>query len=62
VALRRAAGEAGYDAGFIEHYLAPLIYPAGLTPGIQLWIGGGLLLLNVVLYGALWWRLQNRAT
>jgi hypothetical protein len=25
------AGEAGYDGGFIEHYLVPIIYPEGLT-------------------------------
>ncbi|EFW83443.1 hypothetical protein ALP26_03813 [Pseudomonas savastanoi pv. glycinea] len=37
--LRRTAGEQGYDGGFVEHYLIPLIYPAGLTPGIQLWLG-----------------------
>ncbi len=34
-ALRRRAGETGYEGGFIEHYLIPLLYPAGLTPGIS---------------------------
>lgn len=48
--LRRAAGEAGYDGGFIEHYLIPLIYPAGLTPQVQLWLGGGVLLINLAVY------------
>ncbi|NCF09935.1 MAG: DUF2784 family protein [Gammaproteobacteria bacterium] len=62
VALRRAAGEDGFGVGFIEHYLAPLIYPAGLTPGIQFWIGGGVLVLNLLLYGGLWWRLRKRTT
>src|SRR3990167_10903844 len=35
--LRHAVGQAGYSTGFIEHYLLPIIYPAGLTPVIQLW-------------------------
>ncbi len=29
---RVQAGESGYPHSFIEQYLAPLIYPAGLTP------------------------------
>lgn len=49
-ALRRAAGEAGYRGGFIEHYLLSLIYPAGLTPTIQLWLGLGVLALNLPIY------------
>ncbi|MNF66488.1 hypothetical protein D3C85_911830 [compost metagenome] len=55
--LRLAAGEQGYSGGFIEHYLVPLIYPAGLTPGIQLWLGTLVLLLNLVPYGLLLNRL-----
>ena len=27
--LRRLAGEGGYNGGFIEYYLVPLIYPVG---------------------------------
>ncbi|MDV7211869.1 DUF2784 domain-containing protein [Azotobacter beijerinckii] len=49
-ALRRAAGESGYDGSFIEHYLLPLIYPAGLTPGIQVWLGTLVLLVNALVY------------
>lgn len=58
--LRLAAGEQGYSGGFIEHYLEPLIYPAGLTPGIQLWLGTLVLLLNLVPYGLLLNRLLRR--
>jgi hypothetical protein len=50
-ALRRAAGEAGYAGGFIDHYLVPLIYPPGLTPEHQDWIAAGLVALNALLYG-----------
>ncbi|HEX2543648.1 MAG TPA: DUF2784 domain-containing protein [Ramlibacter sp.] len=54
--LRVAAGQAGYEGGFIEHYLWPLIYPAGLTPQVQWWLGGGLLAFNAVVYALLLWR------
>ncbi|MCB0926194.1 MAG: DUF2784 domain-containing protein [Mycobacterium sp.] len=48
--LRRAAGEAGYSGGFIEHYLGAIIYPAGLTRNAQ-WLAAGVLgLINVVAY------------
>jgi hypothetical protein len=49
--LRRLAGEAGYPEGFIDHYLMPVIYPAGLTPAIQTWIAIVLAASNALLYG-----------
>src|SRR5471032_3405270 len=36
---RQSAGQDGYGDSFIEHYVWPLIYPAGLTPAIQLGLG-----------------------
>ena len=48
--FRQAAGQGGYGEGFIEHYLIPLIYPAGLTPTIQLGFGALVLLLNLTVY------------
>lgn len=56
--LRLAAGEAGYDGGFVEHYLIPLIYPAGLTPQIQLWLGAVVLAINLPVYLWLLWCLR----
>jgi len=57
--LRRAAGLAGWQGGFIEHYLTAAIYPDGLTRAAQWWMAAGLLLGNVAVYG-LW--LQRRRT
>lgn len=54
--LRNAAGDAGYPGGFIEHYLWPLIYPAGLTPTVQLVLGSVALLLNLGVYACVAWR------
>ncbi len=50
-ALRRAAGQAGYAGGFIDHYLSPLIYPPGLTREHQLALGLFVTIVNVVIYG-----------
>lgn len=48
--LRLAAGEAGYTGGFIEHYLAPLIYPPGLTRPAQFAMAAVVLAVNVGVY------------
>jgi hypothetical protein len=52
-ALRERAGAQGYRGDFIEHYLVPLIYPSGLTPQIQVWLGVTVVLINLGGYGAL---------
>jgi hypothetical protein len=49
--LRIAAGDAGYSGDFIAHYLLPLIYPAGLTPNIQLVLAAIVLAVNAIIYG-----------
>ncbi|VVM44185.1 hypothetical protein PS662_00458 [Pseudomonas fluorescens] len=48
--MRHAAGQTGYGGGFIEHYVWPVIYPAGLTPAIQWILGSVVLAINVVVY------------
>jgi hypothetical protein len=55
-ALRRRGAQQGYADSFVEHYLLPLIYPAGLTAELQLLFGLGVLLVNAGLYGWLLWR------
>lgn len=49
-ALRARAGEPGYGRGFIAHYLAAAIYPAGLTRAAEIALGTLALLCNAVLY------------
>jgi hypothetical protein len=55
------AGEAGYAGGFVEHYLLPLIYPAGLTREIQFALAGFVLLVNIAIYLAVArrWRVED---
>lgn len=48
--LRAAAGLAGYRGGFVEHYLLPVLYPAGLTRGVQVGLGVVVLLVNATIY------------
>jgi hypothetical protein len=51
--LRGAAGEAAFDGGFIDRYIMPIIYPAGLTRGMQLTLGTVVIVVNLVVYGLL---------
>jgi len=48
--LRRLGGEAGYGGGFVEHYLAPTLYPDGLTRPTQVALGVAVVLLNAAIY------------
>lgn len=54
--LRVLAGEAAYAGDFIDRHVLPLIYPVELTRGTQVLLGLGVLLLNLGVYGWLWWR------
>jgi hypothetical protein len=48
--LRQQAGEIGYTGGFVEHYILPIVYPAGLTPGVQLVLAALVVIVNVAAY------------
>ena len=58
--LRARAGEAGYSGSFVEHYLMPVLYPVGLTPDAQTWIGAALVALNVAIYAVALARARAR--
>lgn len=60
VSLRRAAGQAGYEGGFIAHYVGALVYPQGLTRADQIALGIAVVLLNAAAY-ALVVRAARRA-
>src|SRR5262245_4191484 len=59
--LRARAGEDGYTGGFVEHYIVPIIYPAALTPTIQLWLGIFVVAINVAIYGYVLSRRRHTA-
>lgn len=60
--LRRAAGEAGYAGGFVEHYLLPVLYPRALTPTVQVALGLLVVAVNVAVYALVWRRRRARAS
>jgi hypothetical protein len=51
IELRTKRGFAGYEGGFIENYLIPVIYPEGLTREIQVGLAIGLVVVNLIAYG-----------
>ncbi len=59
--LRTRAGEAGYQGGFIEHYILPVLYPGNLTRGIQLVLGAAVIVINLSVYAVVLWRARTRA-
>ncbi|WP_296261474.1 MULTISPECIES: DUF2784 domain-containing protein [unclassified Pseudomonas] len=61
--LRFHAGAAGYQGDFIGHYLIALIYPAGLTPQMQIGFGAVVLSANLLAYARVIkrWRARPKA-
>jgi hypothetical protein len=53
-------GGGGYEGGFVEHYVMPVLYPAGLTPEHQVWLGALVVGLNAIVYVALVVRARRR--
>jgi len=60
--LRNLGGEAAYERDFVEQYLMPVLYPAGLTAEIQILLGALVVLVNAAIYGLLWRRHRRAAT
>lgn len=47
--FRIAAGQSGYETGFIDHFLTAMIYP-GLPPWVHLAMGACLAAINIGIY------------
>lgn len=58
--LRSWAGAGGYDTGFVDHYIMPILYPAGLTRELQFVLGALVLGVNLGFYGSAWWYYRHR--
>lgn len=54
--LRKRGGQAGYDGGFLDHYVFSALYPEGLSRGVQMAIGLAVIGINVLVY----WRVFAR--
>jgi hypothetical protein len=55
-ALRQEGGQGAYAGGFIDHYVAGALYPAGLARDVQVALGAFALLVNVLVY----WQVVRR--
>lgn len=51
--LRMQAGQDGYSVSFVEQYILPLVYPAGLTRNLQYLLGGLVVGINVIIYASI---------
>lgn len=49
--LRKAGGQFVYSGGFVEHYVEPIVYPAGLTREMQIFFGIMVIAINLMTYG-----------
>jgi uncharacterized membrane protein YhhN len=56
--LREQAGLEAYQGDFVEHYILPVLYPSGLTRGVQLVLGALVIGINIAIYGVLVRRRQ----
>ena len=55
--FRHIAGQAGYEGGFVEHYIAPLVYPGGMPRRMELIAGSSILIWNAFVYAfVILWR------
>ncbi len=60
--LRAAAGDSAYAGGFIDQYIMPIVYPAGLTRGMQLTLGAAVIAVNLIVYGSLVFRRKSEGS
>jgi hypothetical protein len=57
--LRELAGESTYPGGFVDRYVAPVVYPSALTRELQVALGVLVCAVNAGVY-LLVWRLRRR--
>jgi hypothetical protein len=58
--LRTMGGQIAYSGGFVEHYLLPVLYPAGLTRDLQVLLGMVVLAWSAAAYALVLRRLRRR--
>ncbi len=58
--LRVAAGDSGYDGGFVANYIEPLLYPQGLGFAQKMYFAMLLVIINAALYWHAWYRRKSK--
>ena len=57
--FRELGNANSYEGGFIQHYLIPIVYPSGLTTNIQIILGTGVIVINLIVYYFVWRNRQE---
>ena len=57
--LLQKANLTTYSEGFIQYYLVPIVYPTNLTKDIQIYLGIGLIVINIVIYAFIFGKLKK---
>ncbi|MCG8433885.1 MAG: DUF2784 domain-containing protein [Gammaproteobacteria bacterium] len=58
--FRVLAGEKGYEGGFIEHYIMPIVYPGFVPKSIVFIASMAVILWNILVYGFVIFRIMRR--
>jgi hypothetical protein len=59
--FRAAAAQSGYEGGFVQHYLWPVVYPQGMPRRLELVAGVSIVLWNAAVYAGICWWLSSGA-
>ena len=57
--LRAKGGLNGFETGFVEHYILPVLYPEALTRNLQIILGVMVLGINLFIYGIVLYRFNK---
>ncbi len=60
--LRIKGGQGGYEGDFVAAYLLPVLYPAGLTRNVQFIIAMMIIVINVAIYGSIFYKRSRKHT
>ena len=58
--FRIKGGQGGYEGDFVATYLLPVLYPAGLTRNVQLLLAILVIVINVAIYGLIFYKRSRR--
>ena len=58
--FRTKGGQGGYEGNFVAAYLLPVLYPAGLTRNVQFIIAMMIIVINVAIYGSIFYKRSRK--
>jgi len=60
--FRIKGGQGGYEGDFVATYLLPVLYPAGLTRNVQFILAMTVIVINVAIYGSIFYKRNRKKT